>query len=162
MSSTGFLISWVTPPALYHNGIIRNYTVNTTEENTGRQILLTSHTNSQRVGSLHPYYNYTCTIAAVTVSPGTFSTPVTITTAETGISVSIVCIMLCPPVYPYSAQWTSSKYSNNANFFHIHYSHVGSTFASRAKWSHHQLHCNSHFSGEYHCLHYHRYHVHRH
>lgn len=73
------------PPAVDHNGIIRNYTVRTTEENTGRQFLLTSHGSSQRIDSIHPYYNYTCAVAAVTVSAGPFSAPITTTTAEAGM-----------------------------------------------------------------------------
>ena len=78
------------PPAVDHNGIIRNYSVIVTEENTGRRILLTSHTSSgQRVDSLHPYYNYTCVVAAVTVNAGPYSTPVTITTAEAGTPISL-------------------------------------------------------------------------
>ncbi len=84
VSSTGFLISWVAPPAVDQNGIIRNYSVSVTEENTGRMILLTSYSNSQRVDSIHPYYNYTCAVAAVTVSTGPLSAPITITTTEAG------------------------------------------------------------------------------
>lgn len=84
VSSTGFLVSWMMPPAVDHNGIIRNYTVSIAEENTGRLTLLTSYTSSQRIDSIHPYYNYTCTVAAVTVSAGPFSAPITIITAEAG------------------------------------------------------------------------------
>jgi receptor-type tyrosine-protein phosphatase Q len=72
------------PLAQDHNGIIRNYTVSITEENTGEQFLFTSHTLSQRVDSFHPYYNYTVAVAAVTVGTGLFSEPITITTGEAG------------------------------------------------------------------------------
>ena len=84
VSSSGFLLSWSAPPADNHNGIIRNYTINITEENTGRQLQLTTNTNSQRVESLHPYYNYTCVVSAVTVAAGPYSQPVSITTLQDG------------------------------------------------------------------------------
>lgn len=84
VSSTGLLVSWSMPPAADHNGVLRSYTVSITEENTGREISLTSQTNSLTVDSLHPHYNYTCTVAAVTVSAGTFSAPITVTTEESG------------------------------------------------------------------------------
>lgn len=84
MISTGFVVSWTMPEVADHNGILRNYTVSVTEENTGSVVLLTTHNTSQRVESLHPHYNYTCAVSAVTVSAGPFSTPITITTAESG------------------------------------------------------------------------------
>ena len=97
VSSSGFLLSWSAPPAVNHNGIIRNYTINIMEENTGRQLQFTSNTNSQRVESLHPYYNYTCVVSAVTVAAGPYSAPVAITTLEDG-RVSLASLkldMLC-------------------------------------------------------------------
>lgn len=95
VSSTGFVVSWAVPRAADHNGIIRNFTVSVTEENTRRQILITSHASSQRIDSVHPYYNYTCVVAAVTVSAGPFSVPITVTTAEAGIRIMYyaLCIM---------------------------------------------------------------------
>ena len=94
MSSSGFLLSWSAPPAVNHNGIIRNYTINITEENTGRQLQLTSNTNSQRVESLHPYYNYTCAVSTVTVAAGPYSVPVAITTLEDGMLTSYTVLSL--------------------------------------------------------------------
>ena len=84
VTSTSFLVSWTDPMAIYHNGIIRSYIISVTEENTGRQIILTSHVNNQRIDSIHPYYNYTCEVAAVTIIAGPYSRPVAITTAEAG------------------------------------------------------------------------------
>ena len=84
VSSSGFLLLWSVPSMADHNGIIRNYTIIVTEENTGRELVLTSSSTSQRIESLHPFYNYTCRVAAVTVGVGPFSLPVTITTAEDG------------------------------------------------------------------------------
>ena len=84
VSSTGFLVSWSAPVASDHNGNIRRYTINITEENTGSQLQFTSNTNSFRVESRHPYYNYTCRVAAVTVATGPYSEPTVVTTLEDG------------------------------------------------------------------------------
>lgn len=126
VGTTGFVVSWSLPPATDHNGIIRNYTLSITEENTGRRILTTSRTLSQRVESLHPYYNYTCEVAAVTVSAGPFSEPIIVTTAEAGKFIanhSTFLYNLC--FHSYSPQWTTNKYCSNVSFFNIHYSDLG-------------------------------------
>ena len=67
------------------NGDIREYRVNVTEEETGRMFQLTSNTTSIAIGSLHPYYTYNCTVVAVTIGPGPFSTVITVRTAEDGM-----------------------------------------------------------------------------
>ena len=66
------------------NGNIREYRVNITEEETGRMFQLITSTTSITVGSLHPYYTYNCTVVAVTIGPGPFSTVITVRTAEDG------------------------------------------------------------------------------
>ena len=151
VSSTGFLVSWTTPPIADHNGIIRNYVVNTTEENTGRHLLFTSRTNSQRVDSIHPYYNYTCIVAAITVSAGPFSAAIVITTAESGIIV--LCGRIMMTCLFNSPQWPSNKLSNGANFLKFHSSHMEPATASWTQWHYHQLHCHAHFRAKYHYLH---------
>ena len=88
VTSTQFLLSWSSPPLVNQNGVIRNYTINITEVNTGRLIQITSQTTSELLESLHPYYNYSCVIAAVTVDTGPFSESVTITTLEDGMSLN--------------------------------------------------------------------------
>lgn len=84
VSSSGFLISWSAPLAVDHNGNIRSYTMDIMEENTGNQQQFSTSTNSFRVESLHPYYNYTCTVSAVTVAGGPYSAPITVITLEDG------------------------------------------------------------------------------
>lgn len=91
VTSTGFLVSWSAPPTVDHNGNIRSYLLNLTEENTGDSVQFTSNTNSLRVESRHPYYNYTCVVAAVTVAAGPFSTPATVTTLEDGKTNRFLC-----------------------------------------------------------------------
>jgi len=84
VSSTSLSISWTAPFASDRNGIIREYRINITEVITGRVIYLTSSSTSVVAVGLHPYYNYTCVIAAVTVAAGPFSQTVQITTPEDG------------------------------------------------------------------------------
>lgn len=84
LTSTGFLLSWASPPAEDHNGVIRNYSISLTELNSGNMLQLVSQTTSQLFDSLQPYYNYSVQVAAVTVAPGPFSAPLVITTLEDG------------------------------------------------------------------------------
>ena len=45
---------------------------------------LSTNTTSITIGSLHAYYTYNCTVVAVTIGPGPFSTVITVRTAEDG------------------------------------------------------------------------------
>lgn len=82
VDSTSIFLSWLPPPVQHHNGIIRMYTINLYEVETGITITTTSLNTSAVVSSLHANYNYTVTVSAVTVSPGPFSTSVNIQTPE--------------------------------------------------------------------------------
>ena len=84
IESTSFLLSWNNPPPEDHNGIIRHYIMNITEENTGRMFQTASTTTHIMLVFLHPYYNYTLVVSAVTVEEGPYSVPVTIITAQDG------------------------------------------------------------------------------
>lgn len=86
LTSTGFLLSWASPPPEDHNGVIRNYTISLTELNSGTMLQLVSQTTSQLFDSLQPYYNYSLQVAAVTVAPGPSSAALVITTLEDGRS----------------------------------------------------------------------------
>ena len=83
IDSTTLSLSWVAPPAP-HNGIIRYYTVNLTETDTGVQILIESETTSIVISSLHPYYTYEVVVAAVTVANGPYSPPLVLQLPEDG------------------------------------------------------------------------------
>lgn len=54
-----------------------------TDQENGVRLAASSSTE-RLVDSLHPFYNYTCTVAAVTVAEGPFSLSVTITTGQDG------------------------------------------------------------------------------
>ena len=93
VSSTSFVISWSPPPISQQNGIIREYTVNITELQTGTSIILNSTSTSVSVLSLHPYYTYECAVSAYTVGSGPYSEVFTITTSENG-TLDFFCFLL--------------------------------------------------------------------
>ena len=84
ITSTSFLLSWINPPPVNHNGIIRNYTIIINELNTGNRVQYVSQTTSWVFESLHPDYNYSVAVATVTVAEGPFSTELIISTLEDG------------------------------------------------------------------------------
>ena len=142
VSSSGFLLSWSAPPAVNHNGIIRNYTINITEENTGRWIQLTSNTNSQRVESLHPHYNYTCVVSAVTVAAGPYSSPVFVTTLEDGKGL-LFLQRATTNEFSYSSLGISCQLHGHDHFINLSPPYLGPTSHPGAQWHHHHIHHHS-------------------
>ena len=61
-----------------------HYLVNVTELNTGNVYGHVSGGTNFTIFSLHPYYNYSITVTAVTVSPGPVTDPIVITTDQDG------------------------------------------------------------------------------
>ena len=84
VDSTTVVLSWMALLPAHHNGIIRYYSVNLTETDTGDQIQTESETTTKLLSSLHPYYTYKVAVAAVTVASGPYSTPVTFQLPEDG------------------------------------------------------------------------------
>ena len=85
---------WDELPSEDKNGIIRYYLVNVTETNTGHHYQTTSTTTDIALSNLHPYYTYSITVAAYTIEEGPFSTPVSFTTLQDGMSIiGIKCII---------------------------------------------------------------------
>jgi len=76
VNSTALTLRWQPPPPEQRNGVITQYVVNITRLSISGQvpsILYTTET-SIVVGMLHPYYTYTCKVAAETnVGRGPFS-----------------------------------------------------------------------------------------
>ena len=81
---TTLALSWQPPSLENQNGIIIHYRVNITEMETGRLLLFTAENSYLRVSPLHPFYTYTCTLAAVTVGLGPYSAPIVVQTPEDG------------------------------------------------------------------------------
>ena len=89
LTSTSFVFSWAAPPLEHHNGLIRHYIVRCTELESGvvfQRLSMNSSTLTVLIDSLHPYYSYSCAVAAVTVAEGPFSTSVTVATEQDGTS----------------------------------------------------------------------------
>lgn len=85
LTSTSFVLYWSAPPPEDHNGLIRHYIIRCTELETGVMFQwLAVNATERRVDSLHPFYSYTCTIAAVTVAEGPYSSSVTVATEQDG------------------------------------------------------------------------------
>lgn len=80
------LLTWLPPPYLQQNGIIRQYNVYVTESETGYLRNYTTSTMNLTVASLHPYYTYEFTVQAVTIAEGPLSDPIFVTTPEAGMN----------------------------------------------------------------------------
>ena len=87
MNSTAILLEWQHPEPSGRNGIITQYDVMLTELPTGQVLEYTrvgSHIDIL-ITSLHPYYEYECSVAACTsVGRGPYSPLINITTDEDG------------------------------------------------------------------------------
>ena len=84
VSTHSFRVAWTPPPVHTHNGILRKGLLNATEVETGRVILHETTLHLVTLGNLHPFYTYHLTVAAVTVSAGPPTQPITIITLQTG------------------------------------------------------------------------------
>lgn len=87
MSSTIIRITWGAPEFEEQNGIITSYNISLLEVATSATFMyqLGGLRTELVVTSLHPYYEYRCSVAAATeVGIGPFSTPFVIRTAEDG------------------------------------------------------------------------------
>lgn len=86
LDSTSLVISWEPPQLELRNGIIQQYTIRITEVETGTVNTLYTEATTVNVSSLHPYYTYSCIIAAETIALGPFSYPVQTQLPESGMS----------------------------------------------------------------------------
>ena len=78
------MLSWSAPPLRDQNGLIRHYRVRCIHQGGGDFEILTDLSTERLIAGLHPFYNYTCSVAAVTVAPGPYSLTVLVTTLEDG------------------------------------------------------------------------------
>ena len=81
------MLAWDPPLLEVRNGIIQQYMIRVTELETGRVWNLSTPAMSITITSLHPYYTYNCTVAAVTSGTGPFSPPFVIQLPEAGMIV---------------------------------------------------------------------------
>ena len=86
LNSTHIYLTWEPLPPSQVNGIIREYRLNVTEDVTGTVFQYTTTPNDRQitVGPLHPYYIYHCSVVALTVQLGPYTSVFTIQTEEDG------------------------------------------------------------------------------
>ena len=85
VNSSGFTLVWDAPLAEEQNGVIRYYAIHIIEITTSQEYALNSTGNQTGVYFLHPYYNYTYAVSAVTIELGPFSNANNIRTSEDGM-----------------------------------------------------------------------------
>ena len=79
------LLTWQPPVDEHGNGIITGYVINITETETETQFQLVTEQTSIIVDSLHPFYTYSCIVAAKTViGIGPFTVEVDVEMPEAG------------------------------------------------------------------------------
>ena len=83
-SSTSIKVTWDPPKRNIQNGYIVQYRVTITETETNTVSRSNVTGTSLTVTSLHPYYVYMFSVAAVTVGIGPYSDGVNVTTDEDG------------------------------------------------------------------------------
>ena len=81
VTAFSLLLRWDPPPFQHQNGILRQYHINITEENTGRDFQIRSPTTELRVQFLRPYYSYNLIVAAFTTAIGPSSYPLQVITS---------------------------------------------------------------------------------
>jgi len=75
---------WDTIAPENRNGILRHYLVSVLEVETNEMSTYTAVSTQVNISSLHPYYTYTCNVAAVTNRVGPFSQSISIVTPQEG------------------------------------------------------------------------------
>ena len=93
-SSTLIDLSWQLPPAIDINGVIQYYSIVVQELETGRLWNFIHVEPEISIGSLHPYYNYQCHVAASTIGFGLYTDYIVIQTEEAGIFVMCLSCIL--------------------------------------------------------------------
>ena len=83
-TSDSIVVTWMPPPTLYQNGVIRRYDVRITHLNTSIVQTLASRGLSTVIPGLTPNSQYQIEVAAYTVSLGPFSSSLTVSTKEDG------------------------------------------------------------------------------
>ena len=75
---------WSEPPPDAHNGVIRNYEVVLTDQNTGIMSQITTQRTDVQFENLNPFTSYSYQLRAVTISPGPLSNAQLVRTLEDG------------------------------------------------------------------------------
>ena len=129
-------IMWLPPLPAQQNGLISHYVVSLYSIETYETSQYNTSETSIQLTGLHPFYNYECHVAAVTVGPG----PSKITAfqmAEDGIRHNLLLYLI---VLIYSSTRVTTK-SISYSFESKYYSHclVSSCYFT-SKWNYQILH----------------------
>ena len=84
VTETSFTLTWQPPSFEGSNGVIRQYIIQVLEVDTGITFMEISNLTELTLEGLHPFYSYSCRIAAETIGVGPFSNPVTVQLNEDG------------------------------------------------------------------------------
>ena len=84
-SSTQIVLMWQSPASEVQNGRMCNYTISVFEVQMNTSSIYVGEDPMQLlVEHLHPYYDYVCSVAAVTIGPGPYTSPLRVRTLEDG------------------------------------------------------------------------------
>lgn len=84
VTETSFTLTWQPPPFEGSNGVIRQYVIQVLEVDTEITFTETSNLTVLTLEGLHPFYSYSCRIAAETIGVGPFSISITVQLNEDG------------------------------------------------------------------------------
>ena len=84
VNSTTIALMWDAIALENQNGLLHYYLVSVLELDTGEIDTYTAGATQLNIPGLHPYYTYTCKVAAVTIRIGPFSQSVSIITPQDG------------------------------------------------------------------------------
>ena len=94
VGSTFIELRWDALSPSEQNGVLRQYRVLVMEVETGRNHSLSTTSSYTSVTNLHPFYSYNVTVAAVTVSIGPYSPPISVRTLQDGMYRIITLVSL--------------------------------------------------------------------
>lgn len=80
------LLQWKPLPLQYHNGLLRQYWINITEEDTGESKIETVTDTVGVLVDLTPSFTYHFRVSAYTVAVGPYSDPIAVTMPQNGES----------------------------------------------------------------------------
>ena len=86
INSTCIVLKWSPPVLSWYNGPLLNYSIEIIPQMDATQRSLISTVQTVLIlSSLHPFYNYTCTVTAYTAAgEGPSTLPITVTTLQDG------------------------------------------------------------------------------
>lgn len=135
-SSSVIIFSWNDPPALNLNGNLRYFRAIVTEIPTGRNWSLIAVESHITLASLHPYYNYSCKVAAYTIGLGPYSKPFYAITKEEGSSLAfnksqkVINYMQ----FPYSPRCSTLSATSAFIHFGFHTAYMAATTYRTHEW----------------------------